>query len=104
MADLRGVDDHLVIGGHVLDEVRGSRPLEGAPAAAPRPIAVHQHVVQVHDQRLNVPAGPQPWHPGFAGSWDRVGKAQGAYGAGACSRVETRELPQLRMQVRKQAV
>lgn len=41
---------------HLAQEVLGAGALEGAPAAAARPIAVYERVVQVQHQRPHMPA------------------------------------------------
>lgn len=52
-------------GSHLAEEVLCSWALEGAPAAAARPVAVYQRVVQVQHQRPHMPAhvrGMPPQH------------------------------------------
>ncbi len=53
---LRREDDQLIVLRELPDEVLGAGPLECAPAAPARPVAVHQRVVQVQHQRAHVPA------------------------------------------------
>ena len=43
-------------GRHLAQEVLSAGPLEGAPAAAARPVAVDQRIIQVDHQRPHVPA------------------------------------------------